>query len=958
MAPSYRRQRRPSCEGGLSIEWHRDFDSSEVACGPHLCYVTGSVGAADTLILGREAELAALGAFLATPPSALLLRGEPGAGKTTLWQAGVALADAQGLRVLRSRPNEAEAQLSLGCLGDLLDDVDEEVLAALPRPQSHALEVALLREAPGDTAPDPRAVAVALLGALRVLSRSQSVLVAIDDLHWLDAASRDALSFAARRLDREPIWFLLSQRPGSPSPVVTGLERHGVRSLDLGGLSLGAVRSMLLRSLDLSLPRWALRRLHESTGGNPLFAVEMGRLLAERGVPEATEPWPVPDDVQAVVADRISRLSPATRELLLAAALSARPELEMLRDVVGHELGDEVTAAGAAGIARVSDGTLAFVHPLQAAAVVALTGPEERRSMHRRLAAAIRSAAERPLHLALGLSGADEDAAAELARAADDTFARGAPSGASELALHALRLTPESSPDRLGRLLALCEYLMVAGEPTRAHALLTRELETIPEGPLRARALLLLSDGRVTLAETDVHFAHIEEAARHAHADPSLLATALARRAQFTALSSVARLSEAEAWSLEALERAGGADASVEGEALQALAWARALQGKPIDDVLIRFDALGDATEIIRSPTRVQAERHAYRGELDEARAILLDLASRAEARGEGWSLAWLRMNRCELELRAGEWDAVARILDAWSNEPDESLALEPSRARCRAFLACARGDVAECERRASEALVVESVWNRFEVARARSLAALLDLRPADAAALLGPIWAHLEREGVSDPGVFPIAPDLFEALVLVGELDEAARVVDRLHAVAIEQDHPWARATAWRCAATLRLATGGDPSAAAELVSAAEALEGLGLRFDHARCLLALGRAERRLRRRAAAREALEHAAAAFDDQGAPGWGQLACSERDRISGRRPRADDALTPSERRAVELAARGLSNKEIAASLVVSVHTVEVHLSHAYRKLGVRSRAQLAGRLGAAESPSKA
>jgi DNA-binding CsgD family transcriptional regulator len=908
------------------------------------------------LIVGREAELAMLGSFLATPPSALLLRGEPGAGKTTLWEAGVAMAEDQGLRVLRSRPSEAEAQLSLACLGDLLDGVEEEALAALPRPQSHALEVALLREAPGDAAPDPRAVAVALLGALRVLSRSQRVLVAIDDLHWLDAASRDALSFAARRLDREAVWLLLSQRPGSSSPVVSGLERRGVRSLDLAGLSLGAVRSMLLRHLDLSLPRWALRRLHESTGGNALFAVEMGRVLAERGVPEAATPWPVPDDVQAVVADRISRLSPATRELLLAAALSARPDLETLRDVVGRELDREVTSASEAGIARVSDGTLAFAHPLHAAAVVALAGTDDLRSMHQRLATATHSAEERPLHLALGLSGPDENAAAELARAAYDTFARGAPSGAAELALHAVRLTPESSPDRPDRLLALCEYLMVAGEPTRAHALLARVLETLPEGRPRARAHLLLSDGRITLTETGDHFAHIEEAARHAHADPSLRAIALARRAQFTALACVARLSEAEAWSLEALELARQADASVEGEALQALAWTRALQGKPIDDLQIRFDALGDATEIVRSPTRVQAERHGYRGELDEARAILSDLASRAEARGEDWSLDWLRMNRCELELRAGDWSAAARILDAWSNDPDESLTLEPARARCRAFLASARGEIAECERRAAEALVVDSVWNRFEVARARSLAALLDGRPADAAALLGPIWAHLEREGVSEPGVFPIAADLVEALVLAADLHEAARIVDRLQLAAIEQNHPWALATASRCAATLRLATGGDASSAAELASAADALHGLGLRFDHARCLLALGRAERRLRRRAAARRTLERAAAAFDEQGATGWAELARLERDRISGRRPRGDDDLTPSERRVVELAARGLSNKEIAGSLTVSVHTVEVHLSHAYRKLGVRSRAQLAGRLAAAESPS--
>ena len=188
------------------------------------------------------------------------------------------------------------------------------------------------------------------------------------------------------------------------------------------------------------------------------------------------------------------------------------------------------------------------------------------------------------------------------------------------------------------------------------------------------------------------------------------------------------------------------------------------------------------------------------------------------------------------------------------------------------------------------------------------------------------------------------------EALAELGELDEARDVIERLRALAHQQEHPWGLLAAKRCDALLELASDGDAEAgAAALAEVAAGYGGLGLRFDRARTLLALGRGQRRLRKWGAARKSLETAAAAFDELGSTGWADQARSELARVGGRRPATRETLTPTERRVAELAADGLANKEIASTLFVSVRTVEVHLKRVYAKLEIRSRTQLARRL---------
>jgi DNA-binding CsgD family transcriptional regulator len=202
----------------------------------------------------------------------------------------------------------------------------------------------------------------------------------------------------------------------------------------------------------------------------------------------------------------------------------------------------------------------------------------------------------------------------------------------------------------------------------------------------------------------------------------------------------------------------------------------------------------------------------------------------------------------------------------------------------------------------------------------------------------------------VDEPGAFPVAPELVEALADLGKVEDARAVLLRLRELSERQRHPWGLASAQRCEAVVQLAVGPyDERAALALAGAAEGYAQLGLRFEHARSLLSLGRAQRRFKKWGPARASLHGAIAAFEDVGSSGWMERARSELDRVGARRPRASGELTVTEREVVELAASGRANKEIAQSLSLAVHTVEVHLSRAYAKLGVHSRSQLAGRI---------
>jgi DNA-binding CsgD family transcriptional regulator len=562
----------------------------------------------------------------------------------------------------------------------------------------------------------------------------------------------------------------------------------------------------------------------------------------------------------------------------------------------------------------------------------------------------------RALHLALATVRPDEGLAATVAAAAAGASARGARPDAVLLAEHALRLTAPGSAPRSDRLLALAGYLETAGESQRVTDLLTPEVPSLPGGVPRARAWLLLAEGGGVRDLPD-HERHLDLALAECQGDPGVRAYVLANKAGHAAASRAERVGQAEVWALEALAAARRESADLERLALYNLAWARAVSGRPVDEQCERFHAASDAAfYVAESPERVAGQRLVWRGEVEVARAKLSALSLLADEQGEPMSYVLQRLHLCELELRAGGWDEASRLLDEWAASSEGELLIFPMYERCRALLAAGRGLADEAQRWATEAIASARAagirWDEFEALRALALAGLLAHDPARVAESVRAVWEHMRREGVDEPGVFPVAPELVDAFAELGELDEAQGVTDRLSELAEQLEHPWALATAKRCGAVARLACDTyDPEAAAALADAAADYQRLGLRFDRARSLLSLGRAQRRFRKWGAARDSLQQAVDAFDEQGSPGWAEQARSELARVGGRRPTPSGELTPTERRAAELAAKGLSNKEIAQTLYVTVHTVEVYLSRAYAKLGVRSRAQLAGRLTA-------
>lgn len=896
--------------------------------------------------VGRESDLSVFERFLGSeaPTSALVLFGDPGIGKTTLWEAGLKAAEARGYLVLSARASEAEVALSFAALADLVDGVDPDVLVSLPAPQRRALEVALRRRDPVGAAPDPFAISAGFLGALRALTDRTPLLIAVDDVQWLDAASADCLWFAVRRLSGGRARFLMTSRSGRETDLERVMGPSGVEQLELAPLSVGATGQVLSQRLGLALRHRVLRQVYETSRGNPLFALELGRMLVADGMPEIGSELPVPEVNDDIFGARVRGLPDPVRRVLLAVALSGgvgRSELSTVVDPLAIE------DAIASQLVAVDRSHLRPTHPMLAAAARQQSSAQERHDLHFELASAVGDATLRARHLALATLAPDANRAKIVADAAELAATRGAVHEAEELGAHALRLTSSDAPEHADRVLALGRFHLRADEMTRATDLLIERMDELPVGRARAIAHLLLADA----ADVPGTGLHAERALAEGGEDPEVRAIALAKKSRGLTLMGVERIDDAEALALEALAAASQVGTEVEDRVRTALAWARVLRGRPIDDV-------GPSEPLSRRPSslpessieRPLGARLTFRGQLEQARVIFGDLLALADERGDVQSSRMAHQQLCELELRAGNVREAARRLDELDQEP---FWMGMVRARLRALLGAVTGEPEDAKRWA--ATVLETVsgyvqgWDRLEAMRAVGLAALFEQDAARAVESLEFVWEHTLREQVGDPGAFPVAADLVEALVRSGDLDSATEVTERLRGLAVSQRHPWGLASARRCEAVVRLAERYADDAAAALGEAASEYAMLGLNFDRGRSLLLLGRVQRRFKKRGAARRSLQESESVFEHSGCSGWAAQARLELARVSGRPTGDHDRLTPSERRVVDLAVRGLSNKEIASRLFVTVYTVEAHLSHAYAKLGIRSRAQLASSL---------
>ena len=914
-------------------------------------------------IVGREEELAAIERLLGEARerfSALLLEGEVGIGKTTIFQEALLRAGTNGFEVLACRPGASEATLSLAAVGDLLAAVPADVWEALPAPQRRALDVALLRIDPGELPVDQRAIAAGFRSVVSGLAAERPVLLAVDDVQWLDAASAAILAFVLRRLGPERVAVLASRRLSESARLdVMALARpDACTRVQLRPLSLAALQRALREHLGVVFPRSTLVRVHATSNGNPLFALEIGRLLAERGTTAAGAPLPVPHDVQELVRERVAAQPAATRDLLLAAALLAHPALETLERAFHAPLESDLEPASRAAIAAREGDVIAFAHPLHAAAVVAVATAAERRQMHRRLAAVVHASEERARHLALAADVPDEATARLIEEGAVSARARGGLHAAAELLESARTVTPAREADRArARGIRAAELHIHGGDRARARVLL-EELLAEPLAPSqRAEALRLLahlSYGEEDLEASERLLVEALEIGDDPHRSAPALLDLMFVTTQFR--PDFVRAAELGRRALESLR--GSADGPLMAEALAYSAMTDYLAGGGVDwGRLERALELEDPDRIAPMglpPSAVAGLLLLYVGRHTEARDVLETARKRLSERGDETDLAHILLWLSWLETRCGDFDAAGRLAEEAiaCAELVGNLSMQRWAIGQRAFVHAHRGEVAETRRRCAEAeLLHERGVNQIALWVAGSLA-LLEVSLGDYEAAwqaCRPLAEAVERFGLLEPAALFFLPDALEALVGLGHLYRAEALVDAFEGRGRELDRAWAVATGGRCRALLLAARGDLAAALAALDRALVEHERLDMPFERARTLMVKGVTERRMRRRRAARGSLEEAASEFERMGTRAWMERAREELSRLGGRPRNGEGELTPSEQRVVAFAAEGLSNKEIAARLVVTVHTVEVHLSRAYAKLGVRSRAQLARRV---------
>jgi DNA-binding CsgD family transcriptional regulator len=925
-------------------------------------------------VLGREGELSALSElFEPVPPTAIVIEGEAGIGKTTLWRWLVDEGVRRGYRVLAARPSESESQLAFAGIQDVLGGVFAEVAATLPPPQQWALAVALLLEDPGPVAPDAGAVAAGCLSALKAVSRATPVLVAIDDVQWLDRPSAAALEFAVRRIGSAPVALAISQRGEGSGPMPLGLGRarpeSGVRRLALGPMALGPLHLMLREHLGVSFPRPELRRIHEAARGNPFLALELARALQRRGGHiEPGEPLPVPATADELLRERLAALPPAVEQLLLAAAVLSHPTVEILAALGGDAVEEQVDRCVSAQVLERDGELLRFAHPLLASAVYAAADPADRRLLHRRLAQIVVATEERARHLALAADGPSASVAAELELAARLARGRGAPAAAAGLAERAVRLTPPGdAADAARRAGDAASYSFEAGDAARARRLLEEALEVSPPGAQRADVLVRLARVRgfgedlrtaadlfteaaqepaaseETRIEAEAGLAtalmrlldDLPRARRHARAavelarprdEPRRLAEHLGRQALIETLlgrSDALALARRAAWIGERAAESGAPDPVLFLRGLDA--------GLMLGVALLFQEQVADG--------RAQVEAAGRRAD-DLGDESSLPLLLRYVAYG-----AWL----------AGDWEAAARaategydVAVQTGQAPQQGVL-----AGTRALIAAHLGRVDEARGVAEEAFRLADETGLglgFGALLAGWGLGVLELSLGNAAGAheqLGPLLDRLEAAGVHEPGVARLAADDVEALILLGRTGEAETLLRRTEGRAHALGRLGVLALCRRCRGLLA-ATQNDPArAVATLERAVADHEEVPIPFERARTLVALGMVYRRARRKRAARETLTRAVSELETLGAGLWARQARHELSRIGGRV--ASDGLTPTERRIAELVAEGRSNKEVAGALFVTPKTVETNLSRIYAKLGVRSRTALAREL---------
>ena len=903
-------------------------------------------------IVGREEELGFLHSFLdqeAGGPLALVLEGEAGIGKSTLWLAGVAAARERGLRVLSSRPAEAERGLAHLVLSDLFEDVLDEVLPALSAPRRHALEVALLLDEASEQPVDPRTLGVAVRTALQALAERTPVVLAVDDIQWLDPSSTSALVFALRRMAADRVLLLLARRVdegAQRSELERALEAESVQRLPVGPLSVGALHRFLRDRLGRPFARQTLLRIHETSGGNPFFALELARALGSDVDP--LQPLPVPDTLEELVRARLAGLPAPTREALeLASALGAPSASLLERAGIAP---NALEAAVSAHVIERENGIIRFTHPLLSSVLYqGLSSGEERRNLHGRLAAIIDDPLVRARHLALATDTPDAGVAVALDDAATLAAARGASAVAAELDEHALRLTPpDAHDDQHRRALTAARAHHTAGEWTRARRIVADLLAQTQMGSSRAESLVLLAE----LESADRAVPLLEEALREAASRPALQSVIHCR------LAWAARFRKGYVGALEHARAALQLAEDLDDGALRARAHAvQAILGWIVGEAEASqlparahdFAAAVGGEQLVQEATLAVANTLASSLSTGEARGLFereyREWRERDEPRSARaiWGLSWV-------EFWAGRW-TLAAAHAAHARDISVQYGLEvPQDHLPIAVVAVHRGQLDLAREHSERGLQLAEehfALHPPQLLAVLGLAALWSGDASGAADWLDKADQQAAVLGWGNPSIRWWSADYAEVLLELGRIDDAARVLDVWEADATRLGREWVLAHVTRCRGLVATAQGNVDRAAVVLQQAVTQHEEVGDPFGRARALLALGIVRRRARQKRGARESIEAALAGFEELGAATWVEKAQSELGRIGGRT--RQEGLSAAERRVAALVVEGRTNREVAAALFLTERTVASHLTHVYAKLGVRSRTELARRL---------
>ena len=894
--------------------------------------------------IGRERELDLLEGSLERAAEGLrviLLVGDAGIGKSTLWNAALEAARARSHIVRTSRPAETERDLPNLVLGDLFRDVAPSLLASLPAPRRRALEAALLIGDPVESPVDPGALGVAVTTVVRSMALQRPVLLAIDDDQWMDAASAETLAFAIRRLVDQPILVLLARRARAEPHVALekAVDDGAVERLEIGPLSVGATHLLLRSRLGAALSRPTIRELHRVSGGNPFHALELGRARARDSSRDLA--LPLDGSVDQLLRERLRELDDATRWAMLLAAAHGHTPIELFEalGVTPETIDSSVDAT----LLERSANIIGISHPLLAAAVYDGAGGQARRAAHRRLAARIEDEVDRGRHLALGAAGPSASISAKLEAAAHVARERGQTVAAADLAEHAVRLTPPgAADDRHRRRLAAARARLDAGDGERARAILSDLLDAAPAGLARAEALLLAPD----LEPPARAVALLEDALRAAGPDARLRAGIHAR------LAAAGRLTRGRAWA----ERHVQASLRLAEELADDALLARALSTAAI----VRFEGTDPrASELAHEAYRLAVQvddaalvreaagtiRHllVWSGDTKRARAWL-------EEQLEGWrDRDEITYSECLwylsiVELLAGRWTTSAAYA-AEATETRTQYGVElPQDHLPAALIALHRGEFDLARRHSERAL---SLASGMLLPAHLAVLAIIELwtgNPAAAVAGFDRVEQAADERGFDEPSLRWWRAEYGEALLRVGRIDDARRLVEGWESLALRVGRARELAATTRVRALIATAEGDLTSASRLFEEASERHEAAGDRFGWARARLAAGIVHRRLRRKRLARTAMEAAATAFDELGASSWSAETRAELARLGGRQ--RFEGMSPSEQRIADLVAEGRTNRDIAAALFVTERTVASHLTHVYAKLGVRSRTELA------------